>query len=426
MNEKYEDDYYLAEILIEDFTNRITSLRIPIKCLESSVQKLLTECLESFKKHGIVDLRDLSKTSQQGYINLFTSHDIFTSDWESMLAHYESNILERYKSEYIKKISADLQQGNIQYKDFVKKINDVNNYELSTTSNFKTVSELNTNEIEKEYIKSEICTIDREIKGFALGELSIWSGGNASAKSTFLNQIALESINQNYNVAIYSGELPSQKLLSWLILQACGKKNIENKNGFYFPNENAKDKILYWLDKKIFIYENSVGNKAKNILSSIKNCISKNNVKTVIIDNLMSLDMNGYSDNKYDAQSELVKDLSVLAKRYNVHIHFVCHPRKSITFLRKVDISGTADITNIADNVFIMHRVNNDFVKATKEMFGLTSDNQLYRYTNVIEICKNREFGVQDCFVGLFFEKESRRLLNSESEIKRYGWEMMK
>ena len=140
----------------------------------------------------------------------------------------------------------------------------------------------------------------------------------------------------------------------------------------------------------------------------------------------MSLDINDYGDNKYDTQSYLIKELSELAKKYNVHIHFVCHPRKSTTFLRKVDISGTADITNVADNVFILHRVNNDFRKATKDMFGWKDDYDLYKFSNIIEICKSREFGVQDCFVGLYFEKESKRLLNGVGEHKRFGWEMMR
>mgnify|MGYP003297768623 CR=1 FL=1 len=61
------------------------------------------------------------------------------------------------------------------------------------------------------------------------------------------------------------------------------------------------------------------------------------------------------------------------------------------SFLRKNDISGSADLTNIADNVFIMHRVNNDFKIRTKEMFNWSEDHKIYQYSNILEICKNRE-----------------------------------
>lgn len=426
MNDKYLDDYYLAEIIVKDFAKRISLLKIPLQALEPGISKVLKELLENFRKNNALDLSQLSKETAQAYIDLFTAEDYECFGWEHQLPYYENKIFLRYKKEYTLNLMKKLDLGEIDYKQFATKVYEINSYELSDKSTFKTISELNTNDVEKIYIKSDIIRLDNEIKGFALGELSVWSGGNASAKSTFLNQLALETVNQCRNVAIYSGELTSQRLLSWITLQAAGKNNIDEKNGFYKPSISVKDKILYWLDNKLFIYENSFGNKAKYIISSVKKCIEQHDIKVVIIDNLMSLDINDYGDNKYDTQSYLIKELSELAKKYQVHIHFVCHPRKSTTFLRKVDISGTADITNVADNVFIMHRVNNDFRKATRDMFGWREDHELYKFSNIIEICKSREFGVQDCFIGLYFEKESKRLLNAIGERKRFGWEMMR
>ncbi len=136
----------------------------------------------------------------------------------------------------------------------------------------------------------------------------------------------------------------------------------------------------------------------------------------------MSMNLSSYGDNKYDVQSQFVQELSELAKKLDIHIHFVCHPRKVTSFLRKIDISGSADLTNIADNVFILHRVNNDFKIKTKEMFKWNDSNDIYKYSNVIEICKNRDFGVEDRFIGMYFEPESKRLLNSLDEFKYYKW----
>ena len=137
----------------------------------------------------------------------------------------------------------------------------------------------------------------------------------------------------------------------------------------------------------------------------------------------MRMNLSSYGDSQYDVQSKFVQDLSAIAKKYNVHIHFVCHPRKATTFLRKIDISGSADLTNIADNVFIMHRVNKDFQTRSKEMFGWKDSERIYQYSNVLEVCKNREKGVEDYFCGMYFNIPSKRLLNEETEIIRYGWE---
>ena len=46
-----------------------------------------------------------------------------------------------------------------------------------------------------------------------------------------------------------------------------------------------------------------------------------------------------------------------------------------------------------------------------------------YQGDNVIEICKNRDMGVQDSFIPLFYEKETKRLKNYKAESIHYGWE---
>ncbi len=101
---------------------------------------------------------------------------------------------------------------------------------------------------------------------------------------------------------------------------------------------------------------------------------------------------------------------------------FVAHPRKALGFLRLDDISGTGDLGNAVDNAFIVHRVNNDFIRLSKLMFDWKSDNALYNATNVIEIAKDRDGGMQDYFIPLFYEKESKRLKNDKAENKIYGW----
>ena len=139
----------------------------------------------------------------------------------------------------------------------------------------------------------------------------------------------------------------------------------------------------------------------------------------------MSMNLAKYGDQKFDMQTKLITELSNIAKDLNIHIHFVCHPRKSTAFLRKIDISGSADLTNIADNVLIMHRVNDDFKRLSSEMFKWKIESQIYQYDNVIEVCKNREYGVQDLFCGMFFETTTKRLLNTREEVIKYDWEYL-
>jgi hypothetical protein len=104
----------------------------------------------------------------------------------------------------------------------------------------------------------------------------------------------------------------------------------------------------------------------------------------------------------------------------------VAHPKKADGFIRLNDISGSGNISNIVDNAFLVHRVNNDFkigydatFKKNPESVGVIDS----KTTNVIEIAKDREFGTQDVFVKLYFEESTKRLRNSMDEFIHYGWE---
>ncbi len=274
-------------------------------------------------------------------------------------------------------------------------------------------------------VKTGIDALDKKLIGMNKGELSIWSGGNGSGKSTFLSQLAIESVEQNFRVAMFSGELTSNRAKTWLQLQAAGRQNVLESNdhvSYYVPRDKAKA-IDEWTADRLWLYNNQYGSKVGSVLSDFKRHMSEHPTDVVIIDNLMSLDLSGIKADKYDKQTQLVLHLSEMAKQYNVHIHFVCHPRKPVGFLRKSDISGTADLTNSADNVFMMHRVNNDFMRQGGDFLGKSEIKRYQEFTNVIEIMKNRDLGVSDEFVGLYFEPQSKRMLNYPNENRVYGWE---
>lgn len=432
-----EDVINLIQWLLVDVDLGIKLLKIPIKTFsDEELEEMYKTIVDFKKKYGVVSHRELGELAKKNLFNwqLFVEYNFYEylenenfspKVVKSWVDFYQDKILEDYKENALSNLRTKYINNEITAEEFTKQKKIIDTYEINNENNFKDIHELDLSDEEKVYISSGVRMIDYDIKGFALGELSVWSGGNGSAKSTFLNQLALETINQNYNVAIYSGELTSKRLMQWITLQASGKDNVINVGGFYKPTDEAKSKILYWLDGKLLVFDNAKGNKKDIILNSIKDVVEKKKVKVVIIDNLMSIDLDNSS--KYDEQSNFIKELSSLAKDLNIHIHFVCHPRKTTLFLRKNDISGTADLTNIADNVFILHRVGKDFIRNFKETFDIKDDKyQLFNYSNVIEICKNREYGVQDEFIGLYYEKESKRLLNNLGEQKHFGWENMR
>ena len=274
-------------------------------------------------------------------------------------------------------------------------------------------------------IRTGIKDIDYNMVGLNKGGITCVSGVNSSGKSTLLSQIALESMNQGYKVALFSGELKASRAFAWLTLLAAGRHHTEPTQiqRFFKVQDKPKHYIKEWMKDRLYLYNNHKGNTVDAILSRVEDCVKKNTVDMIILDNLMAMDLSLISGDKYEKQSAFIRRLKAMAEEFDIHIVLVAHPRKADGFLRKNDISGTADLTNFSDNVIIVHRVNNDFKRLSAQMFGWHENHRLYDYDNVVEVCKNRDLGVQDLFVGTYFEPESKRFLNERTELKHYKWE---
>lgn len=274
-------------------------------------------------------------------------------------------------------------------------------------------------------VKTGIRELDAKILGLAECEVTLLSGGNASGKSSWLNTLICNFLEQDAPTALFSGELPPHILKAWIQMVAAGKNNLRMSqygDGKYFVPNNVSERIDRWMEGRFFLFNNEYGNTWEEVFHDM-NELLKAGVKVFILDNLMALDIDLLEGDKNNKQKSLILQLKDFAKKNHVHIIIVAHPRKSLAFLRKADISGTADLTNAVDNVLIAHRVNQDFLKAGAEFYGQAEIQRYSGFGNVIEISKNRMYGVCDVLVGLHYELESRRFKNDINENIQYGWE---
>ena len=278
-------------------------------------------------------------------------------------------------------------------------------------------------------IPSGITQYDKECCGFDKPSLSVWSGNNGSAKSTLLNQIALNAVNQGFKVAIYSGELRGKKMKRWLLYQAAGKqynkKSAYNEYDYFTPTL-VKDKIVSWLDGKLYNYNTRYSHDIEQVCLEVEKLVKEQQIDMLIMDNLSCLDIQELDGAINEQQKAAIKMLLRLTDKLELATHVVVHPKKCETYLRKNDVSGAKTLTDLADCVFFVHRWNQDTQKAAKEFM---SDSVYYDLcdsgtTNVVEVIKHREFGEAEGHIyKLYFEPESRRLKNSIAEHIHYGWE---
>lgn len=336
--------------------------------------------------------------------------------WKDVRLLFEPDAYEKRQQEYEKHIYLKPNRK----KQEVKKIKETEGSPVFYTA----IDVLNLPQKEESFIKSGIHVIDKKMRGLKKGYVSVISGLRASGKSSVISEICLDCVDSENRVGVFSGELAPKNFMRWMNLQAAGKGYVESTqfDGYYNVHRKYQEKIANWLGNNFFLYNNEYGNNFSAIMEEFEKKVEKDKLDLLILDNLMAFNISNLGESKWDAQTEFVLSLQRLAKRKDIHIAFVAHPRKAMGFLRLDDISGTGDLGNAVDNAFIVHRVNNDFIRLTKQMFGWKDDNELYQATNVIEIAKDRDGGLQDIFIPLFYEKESKRLRNSAVENKIYGW----
>lgn len=268
--------------------------------------------------------------------------------------------------------------------------------------------------------------LDKKIIGLLMGDVTVLSGLSGSGKTSWIDCVVLNAVQRGYKVGIWSGELQDFRFQNWIDQISAGKNYVCKKEGYenyYYAPKNIANQINKWLEGKLFLYNNNYGSKWQQLFADIKTLVENEGTQLIVLDNLMALQIDSYDGDKYTQQTRFINDLKEYAKAKNIHVILVCHPRKEGGFLRKESISGTADLTNLADSVIIIHRIGKDFEQRAGEFFGKDKVLPYLKYNSVIEVCKNRSMGVIDLLVGMYYEVESRRLKNEISENIVYGWQ---
>lgn len=283
----------------------------------------------------------------------------------------------------------------------------------------------NNPEPEGAFIPTGIKGIDDKLQGLRKGYVSILSGLRSAGKSSLLSELVLNAREADMTTLMVSGEMSKGKVMRWIIQQAAGAWNVKptQYERVFYPIPGVNEQVSKWLGDKFLLYNNDKGLEGVRLVELIADAIEKSNVDLVLLDNLMAMDIESLDKDAYVRQKKFIWLLKEMAQQKMVHVMLVCHPRKTTGYLRLEDISGSGDLANTADEAFIIHRVNNDYKARTKEMYGWKDSNPLYEAGNVIEICKDRDYGWQDEHTPLFFEIETKRLKNHPAEAVHYGWE---
>lgn len=267
-------------------------------------------------------------------------------------------------------------------------------------------------------VLSGIQTLDASTGGFFAGELSVWTGKRGAGKSTLLGQMLLNAIDQGQRVCAYSGELSAWRFKDWISAQAAGSSHMTEQKDpfsgkvFYQIAPGVRPLLDDWWRGRFFLYDNKVASASDedSILKTFEYAVRRYGCSVFLVDNLMSARFKAMRDSDFfRAQSNFTGRLVEFAKKYEVHVHLVAHPRKTSSRLEADDVGGSGDITNRADNVFSLERL--DEVSAEEK-----------GYDTVLTVLKNRSFG-STVSVGMSFDPRTRRFARPNELEKVYGWD---
>jgi len=264
-----------------------------------------------------------------------------------------------------------------------------------------------------------IKALNRTIGGFYFGQVILITGERGKGKSTLSSQFATMSVRAGYNTFCYSGELMDWYFRNWIDLQIAGNKYINKiRNPFgnydYSVDGNVYPEIEKWYGGRIKIYDNNlvVEDEHDDLLSTVQKAITRYSCRVIFIDNLMTALEDDISNDLNRQQTAFVRQLAKMARKFNVLIFLVAHPKKNQTgkyHFSNDDVAGSSNITNLVDVVLRYDSPEK------REEGEITPD-------RVLQVFKNRLTGrLNTDGIGLYYEESSKRI----SEVMgSFDWEL--
>lgn len=262
----------------------------------------------------------------------------------------------------------------------------------------------------KSYKFKELAPLNKVLKGFRPGELTIFSGGTGIGKTTFLSHYSLDLCRNNDVRTVWlSLEVRYHIMLQKMLVQYANKplsaipvdeNDFERKLSklpLILPKERGR---ATFADLKSFV-ELIFSNDDERILKTgfPAKCLKPEHL---IIDNLQFIDTENGLDQYGLQQNLVVKYLREKSSEENCHITLVAHPRKLNPLSNLItigDLFGGCKLAQEADNIIILQSIK-----------------QSLHSVKYLDILKNRYDGTLGRLY-LNFNKETLRYKVERSEI---------
>lgn len=267
-------------------------------------------------------------------------------------------------------------------------------------------------------IMTGIPDLDHATGGFRFGCVYVWTGKTGEGKSTFLSQMMLEAIEQNYNVFAYSGELDKDDFKRNMYAQASGEQYLDiftnkktgRKEGDLIPE--VVERIDKWITGRFWLYDRTIvgAHEPEKLLKIMEEAYRAYDCRVFLVDNMMTVRTQEKGRDSYEMEAEFMSKLCQLAMKFGILIHLVIHPRKTDgrPVVYNDDIGGSSKNANLASAVFSVRKVNNSESKKGE---------------NAAFTCLKGRHKEQQGSVPLEFHPLSNRFVPLKAPEKKYSWD---
>jgi hypothetical protein len=206
---------------------------------------------------------------------------------------------------------------------------------------------------------------------------------------------------------------------NWFNYILAGRRHIEKsetRDGtkYFRVTKSAKSAINEHYKGQCFFYRNDWSNKLNDLLLSMTETVRKYGVKLLVVDNLMTIDMDANADNELLKQTDVINKLIRFAIKFQVAVVLVAHPRKLQTgeSIGLYSVSGSSNIINLSHRAISLKRVTKK-EKAEGCLFDVK-----------VGVLKDRIAGRITNEVGLHYDAMTRRFYSNKDEFAyQYSWD---
>lgn len=248
-------------------------------------------------------------------------------------------------------------------------------------------------------ISSGYITQDYNDGGLKGGNLLLLTGASGDGKTSYARQYLIAIAKQRQKVFMFYGESIMYDEKNKLARLCAPRENISksfNMGGRaeYSAKQEALDAyekqygdFILMTDKDTIMETFPEAKQDQNkvyeyLLMEMEKMVKYHGIKYFILDNLMVL-VNLENDRKFARQAAIAGGLKAFANKYGAFICLIVHPRKGSG---QQDISGAAEVLNIADSAWRYVRLNDQNSKGILPMCKL--DEKYKQKVSAVVFCE--------------------------------------